>query len=157
MATPESKVKTAVKRVLKDFGIHHFMPMQNGFGVVGVSDIIGCWNGWYIAIETKAPGKKGTLTANQRNFLQQIERNGGLALVIDDAQELRKILVDILNLRKEQAANVNQKIQVQESAREAQLQEGVRPGSVKPGEAEVPSGAEQKESGEPSGGPDEEG
>ena len=48
MATPEGKVKDKVKRVLKDFGIHYFMPMQNGFGVVGVSDIICCWKGWYL-------------------------------------------------------------------------------------------------------------
>lgn len=133
MATPEAKVKAACKRVLKLFGIQYFMPVQNGMGVVGVSDIIGCWAGWYIAIETKAPGKKGSVTPNQANFLKTVQNHGGLALVIDDAEELRRILTDILTLRQEQADNAHKKIEVAKSKREAQLSEGVSPGSRKHG------------------------
>lgn len=159
MATPEAKVKTACKRVLQDFGIHYFMPMQNGYGIVGVSDIICCWNGWYLAIETKAPGKKANTTANQRNFLSNIQKNGGLALVIDDAQELRTILMDILNLRKEQANGNPEETgseseaqgEVEEPEGEAQLPEGVRPGSVESRKKEIQGRAQQEKSGKPEG------
>ena len=157
MATPEGKVKTKVKRVLKDFGIHYFMPTQNGFGVVGVSDIICCWNGWYLAIETKAPGKKADTTSNQKAFLRAIQSNGGLALVIDDADELRRILTDILSLRKEQAANADKETEVQKPREQTELPEGIRPGPVEPGAQEVSGGAEQEEPGEPEGGPHVEG
>lgn len=108
MATPEAKVKTACKKVLQEFGIHYFMPMQNGYGIVGVFDIICCWDGWYLAIETKAPGKKSGVTANQAHFLKNVREHGGLALVIDDAQELRSILLDIKKAREEVARNANQ-------------------------------------------------
>ena len=65
--TPEGKVKDAVKKVLKKHGIWYFMPMQNGFGVVGVPDFICCFNGAFLGVETKAPGKREQTTPNQ-NF-----------------------------------------------------------------------------------------
>lgn len=99
MATPEGKVKAAVKKELKKRGIWNFMPMQNGMGVVGIPDIIGCWDGWFIAIETKAPGKLANLSANQVNRLDEIERAKGLALVIDDVEVLRTVLDNIQSMR----------------------------------------------------------
>jgi hypothetical protein len=86
--TPEGRVKNGVKKVLKDRGIWFFMPMQNGFGVVGIPDFICCWEGHFLAIETKAPGKRGDTTANQERKLQEIRDHGGMSLVVDDAQQL---------------------------------------------------------------------
>ena len=99
--TPEGKVKDAVKKVLKARGIWYYMPVQNGMGVVGIPDIIGCWNGWFIGIETKGPGKKATVTPNQKQRLDEIQRHGGLALVIDDVAELITILDDIEQMKAE--------------------------------------------------------
>jgi hypothetical protein len=85
-----------VKKVLKARGIWFFMPMQNGFGVVGIPDFICCWNGYFLAIETKAPGKRNTTTANQDRKLQEIRDHKGLSLVVDDAQQL----IDFLEANK---------------------------------------------------------
>ena len=101
--TPEGKVKEAVKKELRARGIWYYMPVQNGMGVVGIPDIVGCWNGWFFGIETKAPGKKSTLTGNQKHQLELIQQHGGLALVIDDVQELRTILDDIERMKQELA------------------------------------------------------
>lgn len=90
--TPEGKVKDAVKKELKKRGIWYYMPVQNGMGVVGIPDLIGCWDGWFVAIETKAPGKMNNVTANQKLRLNEIEKAKGLALVIDDVKVLRVIL-----------------------------------------------------------------
>tara|TARA_B110000495_G_scaffold199881_1_gene214087 strand:+ start:529 stop:924 length:396 start_codon:yes stop_codon:yes gene_type:complete len=92
--TPEGKVKDACKKELKKRGIWFYMPVQNGMGVVGIPDIIGCWNGWFIAIETKAKGKKAGVTTNQAQRLKEIHAAKGLALVIDDVEELVIILDD---------------------------------------------------------------
>lgn len=86
--TPEGRVKNDVKKVLKARGIWFFMPMQNGFGVVGIPDFICCWGGHFLAIETKAPGKRGDTTANQDRKLQEIRDHDGYAIVVDDAQQL---------------------------------------------------------------------
>jgi hypothetical protein len=90
--TPEGRVKNDVKKVLKGRGIWYFMPMQNGFGVVGIPDFICCWNGHFLAIETKAPGKRGETTANQDRKLQEIQDHDGYALVVDDVQQLLDFL-----------------------------------------------------------------
>lgn len=90
--TPEGKVKAAVKKVLQSRNIWFFMPMQNGFGVVGIPDFICCWRGQFIAIETKAPGKRNSTTANQDRKLSEITTHGGWALVVDDAAQLVEYL-----------------------------------------------------------------
>lgn len=86
--TPEGRVKDAVKKVLKRRGIWYYMPVQNGMGVVGIPDLICCWHGHFLAIETKAPGKRSQTTANQDRVLQEIRDHDGYALVVDDVQQL---------------------------------------------------------------------
>jgi hypothetical protein len=90
--TPEGKVKAAVKKVLTARNVWFFMPMQNGFGVVGIPDFICCAHGRFIAIETKAPGRRNDTTANQDRRLQEIKEHGGLTLVVDDVN----LLIDFL-------------------------------------------------------------
>jgi len=86
--TPEGRVKDAVKKVLKKHGIWYFMPMQNGFGVVGVPDFICCFHGMFLGVETKAPGKREQTTPNQDRVLREIVEHGGYTLVVDDAKQL---------------------------------------------------------------------
>lgn len=109
MTTPENKVKNAVKKELKARGIWYYMPVQNGMGVVGIPDIIGCWNGWFVGIETKAPGKLTNVTPNQQARLNEIEKAGGLALVIDNVD----VLVQILDGIEAQKAALQAKVQKQ--------------------------------------------
>lgn len=90
--TPEGRVKAACKRLLDNRGIYYFMPMQNGMGVVGIPDLICCWGGRFLAIETKAPGKRGNVSANQERQLGLIDKAGGLAIVVDDVKQLEELL-----------------------------------------------------------------
>jgi len=93
--TPEGKVKAAVKKALKDKGIWYFLPVSNGMGQVGIPDFICCYEGKFLAVETKAPGKRGYTTPNQERVLKEISDHGGLAIVVDDVQQL----IDFLELR----------------------------------------------------------
>ena len=70
--TPEAKVKKKVVAVLKDLGAYYFYPVTGGYGHSGVPDI-----------ECKA-GKNKT-TALQQLALDNISKQGGLALVINEA------------------------------------------------------------------------
>jgi len=96
--TPEGKVKDAVKKFLKERGAWYFMPVSNGMGQVGIPDIICCYKGFFIAIETKAPGKKSQVTDNQKRVMDAIRDATGLAWVVDDPTELDAIFnaVDIM-------------------------------------------------------------
>ncbi len=89
--TPEGKVKAAVKTFLKTKGVWYCMPMGTGFGNSGVPDFLCCYNGRFIAIETKAPGKRGNTTVMQDNQIMGIRTAGGRAVVIDDVRQLEEI------------------------------------------------------------------
>ena len=82
MATPESKVKKQVKKILDDLGAYHFSPMMDGYGRSGVPDIIACYKGKFIGIECKAGDNKPTLL--QLRNIESIKRNGGLAIVVNE-------------------------------------------------------------------------
>jgi len=67
------------------------MPVQNGMGVVGIPDFIVCWQGRFFAIETKAPGKRGNTTPNQKRQIAGITAALGVAVVVDDVDQLREV------------------------------------------------------------------
>lgn len=80
--TPESKVKTAVKRLLVEHGVYYFFPPANGMGRAGIPDIICCVRGYMLAIECKAG--RGTTTVLQDRELAAIRAAGGVALVVNE-------------------------------------------------------------------------
>jgi Holliday junction resolvase len=98
-ATPESKVKANVRKLLDELKIYHFMPPANGFGRAGIPDIIGCMDGHFVAIECKAG--KGTTTALQGRELNAILNSGGTVFIAREhnLDELKLLLEDLRNVR----------------------------------------------------------
>ena len=90
--TPEAKVKKKVREILDDLGIYYFFPPANGYGRAGIPDVIGCFNGRFIAIECKAG--KGKTTALQERELERIADAGGYSVVVneDNLAELKEQL-----------------------------------------------------------------
>jgi hypothetical protein len=97
--TPEGKVKDGVKKFLKERGAWFFMPVSNGMGQVGIPDIIICYKGVFVAIETKAPGKAANVTPNQERVMHEIRSNDGFAFVVDSTDDL-KLLFDSIDIFK---------------------------------------------------------
>ena len=92
--TPEGRVKAEVKKYLTSIGAWWYMPVSNGMGRVGCPDLLICHQGRFIAVETKAPGKRGNTTPNQDRELAAIQAADGLALVVDDVEQLKEVLND---------------------------------------------------------------
>jgi hypothetical protein len=90
--TPEGKVKHKIKQLLKERNIYYYMPVSNGMGRVGAPDFLCCWRGKWLAIEAKAPGKRGNTTPNQKRELASIRDAGGIAIVVDDVTQLHEVL-----------------------------------------------------------------
>lgn len=102
--TPEGRVKKEVRAYLISLGCRpaggkkpegevtgwFYFPVQNGMGVVGIPDIVGCYKGQFFAIETKAPGKKANVSRNQALRIAEIQEAGGLVLVADGVDDVRK-------------------------------------------------------------------
>ena len=78
--TPEAKVKTKIKAILKAHSVYYAMPIGTGYGSSGVPDFLCCVNGKFVAIEAKAG--KGEVTALQLKNLSDINKAGGYTLVI---------------------------------------------------------------------------
>jgi Holliday junction resolvase len=93
-ATPEKKVKDKCVAQLKAMGAVYFYPVTGGYGTSGVSDIIVCHQGRYIAIECKAG--KNKLSELQKMFLEKVQQAGGVALVINEenVMNLTKLILD---------------------------------------------------------------
>lgn len=82
--TPESKVKAKVKRILERIPnrpVYGWWPVPAGYGRNSL-DFVGCIDGQFFAIETKAPGERPT--ALQQNVINTIRQAGGVVFVIDD-------------------------------------------------------------------------
>jgi hypothetical protein len=95
--TPEGLVKSAILDYLRVRGFFAWnnptgaVEIRPGqwvhFGKVGSADIMGCLpDGRFLAVECKA--KKGRLSEAQQDFLNEIERLGGLAIVARSFQEV---------------------------------------------------------------------
>jgi hypothetical protein len=92
--TPEGVVKDACKKYLKSIGCWYFMPVSNGMGMVGILDLNCCFQGRFVAIETKAPGKLSNTTANQDRVIAEIKAAGGLAIVVDNVEQVKSFFKD---------------------------------------------------------------
>ncbi len=86
--TPEGRVKKAVKEWLDEHGAYWYMVVPTGYSRAGVPDFLVCLDGRFVGIETKAPGKLGNTSPNQKRELAQIRKANGVALVVDDVAQL---------------------------------------------------------------------
>ena len=91
-STPEAKVKARLKKQRDELGIYHFSPYQAGMGRAGVPDVIGCYQGRFVAFECKAGNNKPT--ALQEREMHAIRAARGLAFVINEenVNQLKELL-----------------------------------------------------------------
>jgi len=93
-ATPESKVKKQIRKILDTTRSYYAMPIGTGYGNSGVPDFLVCHQGHFIGIEAKAG--KGKTTALQEKNLADIRAAGGITFVINETNldELKEFLND---------------------------------------------------------------
>jgi hypothetical protein len=93
--TPEAKVKKQVKAILDEFGVYYFSPQMGGYGSSGVPDLVGCYHGFFFAIECKAGNN--TTTKLQDAQLHKIEARGGCTLVVNEVNidSVRMLMKDL--------------------------------------------------------------
>ena len=99
--TPEAKVKAEVRKILDSYkpDLYYFSPAANGYGRVGIPDIICCVGGRFLAIECKAG--KNTLTERQKRELDDIYLAKGTTRVVyeGDVASVRVIVRTFLGER----------------------------------------------------------
>lgn len=80
--TPEGKVKSKVRDILKAAGAWYTTPMASAYSRAGVPDYLACHAGRLIGIECKAGG--GKTTPLQEKELAAIRRAGGITFVTNE-------------------------------------------------------------------------
>jgi penicillin-binding protein-related factor A (putative recombinase) len=79
-----------------------FRRSNNKFHIKGTSDILGILkDGRFLAIEVKRPSTKKQTTPHQRNFLEQINKNGGVGFVATSIKEVEEKLASLHKTRLE--------------------------------------------------------
>jgi predicted RecB family nuclease len=78
----EADVKKAIKKILVDAHAWYFMPVQTGYGAMGIPDFIVCHRGVFIGIEAKFGKNKES--AWQKKQGAAIAEAEGVYLVINE-------------------------------------------------------------------------
>ena len=90
----EQDIQTAIMNYISSIG---GLPVKfNNMGIyakAGVSDILACIKGRFVAIEVKRPGKKPTDL--QERFLDVVNTIGGFAFWADSLQEVKDKLKEL--------------------------------------------------------------
>lgn len=67
-----------------------FLSNKNPYRIRGVSDILGIWQGRFMAIEVKS--KTGTLSDYQKFFIEWVKAHGGIAFVARSIEDVKQQL-----------------------------------------------------------------
>jgi hypothetical protein len=94
--TPEAKVKAKVHTALKAVDAYAVNYIGGQYAKAGTPDILACLNGRFIGIEVKVGKNKPT--ALQIHALTQLDKAGGLALVINESN-LAYLVMCLSNIR----------------------------------------------------------
>lgn len=110
----ENDVKDLVRKWFEVMGAWHYAPIQNGLGVHGIHDRVGCIPvtvtpamvgktvGLFVSVEAKKPGRRGEprrgMSVHQEDHLVDIRKAGGLSTCCDGKEDLDALSYVILNL-----------------------------------------------------------
>lgn len=91
----EQDIQTSIMNYIKSIG---GLPVKfNNMGIyatAGVSDILACIKGKFVAIEVKKPG--GKPSALQLSFINAINSLGGIAFWTDNLEDVKDKLKELL-------------------------------------------------------------
>lgn len=91
----ESKLQRDIRKYIRSLGGYAIKYHSSEFTEPGVPDIICCYKGFFVAIETKRKGHKSEQTEYQKIHERNIKASGGIYLLCDDIEEVKFLLKDI--------------------------------------------------------------
>jgi hypothetical protein len=96
---PEARIVKKIQALITKQGGRCFKIHggDNPFQEAGIPDILACYRGWFIGLEVKQPGEEPSPL--QRKVLNEIERAGGIALVVSTVAEVASLLAKLKGKR----------------------------------------------------------
>lgn len=80
----EKNFENKIKQFLGNHNCWHVKFFANAYTKAGVPDILACVNGYFVAIEVKAPN--GSPSELQKFNVKQINKNDGFAVIVKPEQ-----------------------------------------------------------------------
>ncbi len=112
--TTENHVKEVVKEWYDAQQAWHYAPIQNGMGVHGIHDRIGCLPitvtpemvgkriGLFVSVESKKPGRRNEknrgMSKHQFDHMVDIRAAGGFAICCDGVEDIAALEGELSNL-----------------------------------------------------------
>ena len=98
MGQRESRLsRDIMNKVLRPSGVFCFKVWGSEHMMAGLPDIIGCYKGRFIALETKMPDKRNNTSARQDLVMGRIRDAGGVAEVVCGVKEVKSLLESLAN------------------------------------------------------------
>lgn len=82
----ESEIKSEICRTLRRAGALPVVIWQGPMSRKGVSDVLVCYEGRFVAVEVKRPG--GKASPEQKRFIKDVESAGGIGMVVDNVEDV---------------------------------------------------------------------
>lgn len=92
MAQRESRRSRHIMEALRREGAFCFKIWGSEHMMTGLPDIVGCYQGFFFAFETKNPENRSGTSIRQEYVMGLINRSGGLAAVVCTAEEALGLL-----------------------------------------------------------------
>ena len=86
----EAELTKQIRYVLKIFRVWHFKHWGGPMGEKGIADILGIYNGKFLAIEIKT--HRGRVSPEQQRFLDNVNQHGGIGFVARSVEDVAEAL-----------------------------------------------------------------
>jgi Holliday junction resolvase len=90
MSQPEARLSRKIMGALRERGAFVFKVWGSEHMMAGLPDIIGCYRGQFIAVETKMPGN--TTSTRQDYVIGQMRQAGARVVVAHSVSEALEVL-----------------------------------------------------------------
>ena len=88
----ESQLQRDIRQYIREQGGYAIKYHSSQYTEKGIPDILACYKGYFIAIETNRKGHKGEQTEYQKIHERNIYKAGGIYLLCDRIEEVKELL-----------------------------------------------------------------
>lgn len=97
----ESKIQRDIRNYLKTQGAYSVKYHGSNYTEKGVPDILCCYNGYFIAIETKRPKHEKEQTEYQKIHERNIKKAHGIYLLATSVEDVQHLIFTLKGLHNE--------------------------------------------------------
>ena len=96
---PETRLTNKIMKALKKHGGFWVKIHGSAFQVSGIPDILGCYQGLFVALEVKLPETAEDASLRQRLMMKRIRAAGGIPMIVTSTEAALEVVEKIDSVR----------------------------------------------------------